>query len=206
MLEKLFNLIKESASETVINNPDIPNEQNNEVVAEATNTVASGFQNILAGGGLKNLLSLFGGGGNNQQKSGLLSNPIVTMMIGHFISKLTGKFNLSSNKAGAVANGLIPEILSKLINKTNDPNDNSFDMNSIIKSLSGGGSQQNGSTGGFDLQDILSKFTKGGMDTNNDGKTGLDDILGSITGGAQQEVGHNSQGGGLMNIIKGFLK
>ena len=33
MLEELFNLVKGTAEESVINNPDVPNEQNNEVVA-----------------------------------------------------------------------------------------------------------------------------------------------------------------------------
>ena len=37
MLQELFNLVKGSAGESVINNPDVPNQQNNEVVAEATN-------------------------------------------------------------------------------------------------------------------------------------------------------------------------
>ena len=63
MLEELFNLVKGSAQDTVINNPDIPNEHNNEVIAEATNTVASGLRNMVAGGGLQNILFLFGNKG-----------------------------------------------------------------------------------------------------------------------------------------------
>ena len=62
MLKELFDLVKGQASETVINNPAVPNEQNDEVVAEATNTVASGLRNIVAGGGVQSLLALFGGG------------------------------------------------------------------------------------------------------------------------------------------------
>ena len=59
MLEELFNLVKGSATDSVINNPDVPNEHNNEIVAEATNTVASGLRNMVAGGGLQNIISLF---------------------------------------------------------------------------------------------------------------------------------------------------
>ena len=40
MLEELFNLVKGTATDSVINNPDVPNEQNNEVVAEATVVVS----------------------------------------------------------------------------------------------------------------------------------------------------------------------
>ena len=63
MLEELLNLVKGSAVESVVNNTDVPNEQNNAVIAEATNTVASGLRNMVAGGGLQNILSLFGAGG-----------------------------------------------------------------------------------------------------------------------------------------------
>jgi hypothetical protein len=71
MLKELFDLVRGQATETVINNPDVPNQHNNEVVAEATNTVASGLRNVVAGGGIKSLLSLFGGGTN---KKSILSN------------------------------------------------------------------------------------------------------------------------------------
>ncbi|MEO7445623.1 MAG: hypothetical protein ABIT96_05470, partial [Ferruginibacter sp.] len=97
MLEELFNLVKNAAQGSVIDNEAVPNEQNHEVVAEATNTVASGLRNIVAGGGTESLLSLFG----NKQSSGkgLLSNPIVAMMVGHFASKLMSKFKLGSSNA-----------------------------------------------------------------------------------------------------------
>ena len=102
MLEELFNLVKGSAADTVINNPDVPEEHNNEVIAEATNTVASGLRNMVAGGGLQNILSLFGNKEGSNSK-GLLSNPIVNMMIGHFASKLMSKFNMGGNQANSVA-------------------------------------------------------------------------------------------------------
>ena len=102
MLEELFNLVKGAAGDTVVNNPDVPNEHNNEVIAEATNTVASGLRNMVAGGGLQNILSLFGGNnGQQNSKSGILSNPIVNMMIGHFAGKLMSKFNLGGAQKGS---------------------------------------------------------------------------------------------------------
>lgn len=44
MLENLFNLIKEQGQEVVVNNPAVPNEQNNAVLASATSSVAEGLQ------------------------------------------------------------------------------------------------------------------------------------------------------------------
>lgn len=209
MLENLFNLIKEHGTDAVINNPAIPNEQNDAVLADATHSVADGLQGVLAGGGLQSILSLFNSGGNNSGGNGLLNNPIVSNIISSFTNKLTSNHGIGGDQAGGIANSLIPGVISSLINKTNDPNNSSFDIGSIISSLSGGGGAQNGGTqsgGGFDIGSLVSKFTSGGLDANNDGHVGLDDLISKVTGGAQQQQTQNAGGGGLMDIIKGFIK
>jgi hypothetical protein len=203
MLENLFNLIKEQGTESVINNPVVPNEQNDAVLASATHSVAEGLQGTLAGGGLQNVLSLFGSGGNNSGGS-LLNNPIVSNIISNFTQKLTNNHGIAGDQASGIAGNLIPSVISNLINKTNNPNDSSFDINSIIGSLTGGGGAAQ-SGGGFDLNGILSKFTGGGgLDTDGDGKVELSDIVSKVTGGAQQAQAGG--GGGFMDMIKGFMK
>ncbi len=214
MLDNLFDLVKGLAGDAVINNPDVPNEHNNEVVAEATNTVASGLQNMVAGGGLQNILSLFGGGGNQQNgNKSILNNPIVNMMIGHFAGKLMKKYNLGGGQASNVANSLIPNVISGLINKTNDPNNSSFTLDNLLNSLTGGQSaevaqeQQQSGDSGFSFQNLISKFTGGGQDAggNSGGGGGLMDIFSKLTGGAQNAM-KGQGGGGLMDMIKGFIK
>lgn len=209
MLEQLLNLVKGSATESVVNNPDVPNQHNDAVIAEATNTVASGLQNMVAGGGLQSILSLFGGGGQQQSGNSLLSNPIVNMMIGHFTGKLMSKFNLGGSQASNVANSLIPNVISSLINKTNDPNNSSFSIESLLNSITGGQSTQvtqeqqtNGNTG-FNFQNLISQFTNPGQSSGGNG--GLMDIVSKLAGGAQAQQQKNG-GGGLMDMIKGFLK
>lgn len=203
MLKNLFNLIKEHGTDAVINNPAIPNEQNNAVLADATHSVADGLQGALAGGGLQSILSLFSSGENHSGGNELLNNPIVSNIISSFTNKLTSNHGIGADQASGVANNLIPGVISSLINKTNDPNNSSFDIGSIINSLSGGGGAQNG--GGFDIASLVNKFTSGVLDTNNDGHVGLDDLISKVTGGAQQQQTQNA-GGGLMDIIKGFIK
>ncbi len=73
---------------------------------------------------------------------------------------------MDHGKAGQIAGSLIPMVLKKFVHKTNDPNDKSFDLSSIITSL----------TGGAGLQDILGKKTGSG---NDDGEGG---IMGKIKG------------------------
>ena len=208
MLEQLFNLVKESSGDAVIKNPDVPNEHNNEVVAEATNTVASGLRNMVAGGGLQSIISMFtnkgqqGGGGK-----GLLNNPIVNMMIGLFSGKLTGKYNMGATQANNVAGSLIPDVMSNLISKSNDPANNGFSLEGLLNSITGGKTtevvqeQQSSGNSGFNFQDLIGKFTGGGQS----GGGGLMDIVSKLAGGAQNQQQRNG-GGGLMDLIKGFIK
>lgn len=205
MLEQLLDLVKNFGKDTVVENPEIPNEQNNEVLADATRTITSGLQNVMAGGGLENILDLFKGGGQSGGGgvAGLLKNPMVTMMVGHFISKLVGKYNMSPASASAVANNLIPNVLNGVITETNNPDNPGFTLDGLIGSLTGG----NGS--GSQLQDILNQFTGGG-NTASGGGGGFDlqDLIGNFTRKAQdnfQPSDGNGAGGGLMDMIKGFL-
>jgi len=204
MLEELFNLVKTHAQDSVINNPAVPNDQNDAVIASATHSVAEELQGTLAGGGLQSVLSLFGGGGSNGGSS-LLNNPIVSNIISNFTNKLTNDHGIAGNQASNIATSLIPTVLSHLISRTNNPADKGFDINSIIGSLTGGGASQQGGSGGFDLNGIMSKFTGGGgLDADGDGKIELSDIVSKVTGGAQQA--QSQGGGGLMDMIKGFMK
>ena len=200
MLKELFELVKNQATESVINNPAVPNEQNNEVVAEATNTVASGLRNIVAGGGAQSLLGLFNGG--NDKKS-LLSNPIVSMMMGHFAGKLMNKFNMNNTQANNLSGNLIPGVLGSLINKTNDPNDSGFSLEKLLGSITGnkaGLTNQQAAGGG--LQDVLAQLTGGGNTSGSGG--GVIDIIKDLAGGAQQQ--QQANGGSLLDMIKGFAR
>src|SRR5687768_64309 len=196
MLKELFDLVKGQATETVINNPDVPNQYNNDVMAEATNTVASGLRNVVAGGGVQNVLSLFGGGTN---KKSLLGNPIVSMMMGHFASKLMNKFNMGTSQANNLSGNLIPNVLGTLINKSNDPNDSAFSLEKLLASITGGRSNEVTSRSGG-LGGLLNQFNGSGR--GNGG--GLLDIVKTLAGGAQEQQQRN--GGSLLDLIKGFAR
>ena len=139
---------------------------------------------------------------NNAESSGLLSNPIVGNIISSFKNKLSDNYNVSGTEADNISNGLIPNVIGSLINKTNNPNDSSFSIGSIINSLTG--TLQNGSGGG--IGEMVSKFTAGSFDVNNDGQVGLDDLISKVTGGAKNLQQQNENTGGLFNTIKSFIK
>ena len=217
MLEQIAALVKQFGQETVVNNPDISNDVNNDVLAEATQTISGGMQNMLAGGGLQDIISMFtGGGGQTAAKKngigGMLKNPIVMMMVGHFVSKLISKYKMSPEKANNVSNALIPNVLTDLVSRTKDtsPENDSFDLNNLIGSLTGGNvatSESGG--GGFNFQNLIKQFTGGGNDSNSGNGGGgfdLQDIISKVTSGAQQNQAQQSGGGGgLFDLIKGFI-
>lgn len=208
MLEELFKLVKGTATDSVVNNPEVPDEKNNDVVAEATNTVASGLRNVVAGGGLQNIISMFTGAGQQPDSKSLLGNPVVNMMIGHFAGKLMTKYSIDGQQANNVAANLIPDVLSNLISKSNSPENNGFSLEGLLNSITGGQTakvvqeQQTAGNSGFSFQDLIGQFT-GGQEGQNSSGGNLMDIVSKLAGGAQAQQQRN--GGGLMDLIKGFM-
>jgi hypothetical protein len=195
MFDQLVNLVKQFSGDTVVNNPEVPNQHNNEVIAEATHSISGGLQNAIAGGGLQNVLGLLTGKGGTG--SGLMSNPIVQSIVGSFAGKLLGKYGVNPSAAGGIASSLIPNVLNGLISKTNDTNDSSFNLQGILGSLTG---QQSATS---NISGLLGNL---GKDADGDGDTDFKDVIASFTGGALQQRAQQQQQGGLMSMITNFLK
>ncbi len=193
MLDQLMDLLKQQGQSAVIDNPAIPNEQNNQVLGDAGSSIMSGLQGALAGGGLAQVMRLFG---NNGSGGGLLDNPIVRNIMNSFTGKLTSDYNMNPSQASQVSSSLIPQVLAGLRSKVADPNDTSVDINSVMQSLTGG------QAGGINFQDMLQKFQGAGGDVDGDGDTDLQDIIARVSGGAQQSAG---AGGGIGGILKGLF-
>jgi len=194
MLEQLLDLIKQHGQDSVVQNPAISNEQNSQVLSEAGNSIMSGLQGALAGGGLSQVMKLFGGGGSGA--GSILDNPLVQNIMQSFTGKLTNQYQLNPAQASQVSSNLIPQVLQGLSGKVADPNDTSLDINGVMQSLTGG------QTGGINFQDLMQKFQGAGGDVDGDGDTDLQDIIARVSGGAKQASG---SGGGLMDMMKGLL-
>ena len=148
MLENLINLIEEHAGSAVINNPAVPNEQNNAVISEAGNSIVGTLKNMVSQGNISDVMNLFHNSGN------VSSNPATQNITGNFVQSLMDKFGLNQNAASGVANNLIPNVLQSLVHKTNDPNDSSFNLQGIISQLTSG----QGAAGGGILDKIKGMF------------------------------------------------
>ena len=183
MLDQLTNLVKQYAGDAIINNPAIPNERNDEAINETSSSIAGGLQNMLSSGGAQDILKMFSG---NQS----VSNSTVTNNVsGGVIQNLMSKFGLDQSTASNIANKLVPNVMQNLVQKTNDPNDSSFDIQGIFNGLS------RGSTSGFNMQALLNKLKGAGLDQDGDGDTDLQDLTKMLSGG----------GGGILDKVKGMF-
>ena len=189
MLENLLDLVKQHAGEAVVNNPAIPNEQNDAVIEETTQSITGGLQNMLASGGIKDVLKMFGGQGDSS---------VTQNISGGLIQNLMNKFGLDQSAAKGIAGNLVPGILQNLVSQTNDPGNSNFDLQGIFNSLSGGRTQ------GLDVQELLGKVTQGGgRDKDRDGDVDLQDLTAMFSGGGalHQQAG----GGGIMDNLKALF-
>lgn len=207
MIEQLFSLIQNESQKEIINNPEIPNEQNGLAVGLATESIFGGLQNILANGGLQQVMGLFGNNQNNINANNPVVGGIVQNLIGQFMTRL----GLSQSSASNIAGTLIPMVLGQLVGKTTSADNNGFDINGLLGSLLGGKSNHGNAvelpdrSNGIDFGGLLSKVTQNGnLDIDGDGDVDLQDII-AATSGAASNVQRNKQSSGMMDLIGGLL-
>ena len=170
MFDYILSLVKENAGSAIINNNDVPSEKNDAVIETTMHSIVDTLKNAVQSGNVSDVMSLFNNGGSN-----VAANPLAQNMQGNLIQNLMQKFGLNSSQAGGIASSIIPAVLGKLVHKTNDPNDKSFDLSSILSHFGGGN---------FDVGSVLNKFGLGG--SNKPGEEnkggGLLDSLGGMFG------------------------
>ncbi|MFH7015022.1 hypothetical protein [Flavobacterium sp. FlaQc-47] len=167
MFEQLTQLVQQYGNSAVVKNDAVPNEQNEAVISETSNSIFAGLQKIASEGGGEQLASLFSGKSTIDS-----SNPVVQQITQQLSGTLGQKFGLSNDASSGIASGMIPQILSSLVNKAKDPNDSSFQISDIISSLTGNSGQASG------IMETINKYgMQFGLDQNADGKVDVADVL-----------------------------
>ena len=169
MLENLLNLIRAHAEDSIINNPAIPNERNEEAINTTSDSIINGLQNALASGNINDVMHMFNSSHN------VTGSPVAQGIQNNLIENLMHRFGLQNSQASGIAASIIPIVLKQLVHKTNDPNDNSFNIQGIFNQLSGG------KTGGLDIGGLITQFTGRGQQQNSGG--GIFDTLKGLFGG-----------------------
>ena len=143
MFDNLLKLVKENAGDAIIKNPVIPNEKNDEAIHATTTSIFDTLKNLLASGNTDSLTNLFKGQNNSSTVNNSIQNNVV--------ETLMKKFGIDNSQANNITSTLIPKVMDSFVKRTNDPNDKSFDLSDIMRSLT------NGNTSGI-LNKISSFF------------------------------------------------
>lgn len=176
MLDQLLDFVKQNTQQEIVENQEIPNEHNEAVMQEASESILNGLR-----GFDENTLNQL----QSQANAGTLSenDPNVQQITQQFSGNLASKFGLDNSAIKAIAIALIPMLISKLLKGNNNASatpqttNSGFNLDSILGSLLGGGQQQQ--SGGGNMMDQLSNIgAKLGLDKDGDGKVGLNDFLG----------------------------
>jgi len=169
MLENLNELVRENVQESVVNNNNVPNEHNEAVIQAASGSIFDSLKDQLTSGNVSGLAEIFNSG--NAEGSA-----VTQQAAGSFTDKLAG-LGINAETAKGLAATIIPTILSKLTQKTADPNNSAFNIKDILGSLAGGA----------------------------DGKFDVSDVIGMFNGGGQAQAGGTTASGGIMDKLKGLF-
>jgi uncharacterized protein (DUF2267 family) len=151
MLENLKQLVTESAQDAIVNNSEVPNEHNEAAIEAASGSIFDTLKDQLSSGNIGSLIDAFKGGN-------VANSDVAQQATSSFTDKLAG-LGINAESAKNIASSLIPGILDKFVNKTNDPNDSSFDIKDVLSKISG-------PDGKFQLSDLTDLFT------SKEGETG----------------------------------
>lgn len=183
MFETLMNLVQQQSGQAIVNNPAIPNEHNDTATQTVTESIMSGLQQQAQGGGLGSLLSMVTGQGGN-----VADSPVTQGVQANVQQNLMQKLGISPQVAMSIATAVVPMVLSKLMNKAQDPNDNTVDGNGVMNAATG---QQ-----GTDWMGMAQSAMA-------DGRLDMNDLMRTMGGSGSPQ---GQQGGGLGGMLGGLFK
>lgn len=155
MIENLEQLVRDEAQTAIVNNGNVPNEQNEVAIQATSASIFDTLRSQLATGNVAEIASIF----NKGEASA--DSPVVQQASSNLAAKLS-TFGITAETAKSIGASIIPVILGKLASKTNDPNDSSFTIQDVLGKLAGG------NDGKFDLSDVIGMFTGGNQNQTND--------------------------------------
>lgn len=160
MNNNILNLVKQFAGDSIVNNPDVPQEKNESAIQSVSQGIFDGLKQEATGGGLTDILNMF-------KSSGNVSNSLSENVQDSVISSLMEKIGIKNTTAQKIASSIVPMVLSSLskMGKNSSGSNSGMNVQEILNSLTGG------KTNGVDIQGFLDKNMGG-----NDGKFELSDL------------------------------
>ena len=154
MWDQLVNMIQDHVQQSVVNNPEVPNEYNTQVIEEAKNAITSKLADLNASGQTEQAQALLNGAGH----------PEAAAIQNNFASSIMEKFGINSQAASGIAATLIPAVLGAIRGQGGGAG--GLNIQDLLQNLGGG-----------NLQSTLSGLgAKMGLDKDGDGDVDLNDV------------------------------
>jgi len=131
MLDQLMKIVEQNARQSILENKAIPDQLNNAAIKEVTNQIYNGLKGQVSAGNLQEVINLFHAGVGKQ------ASPVINSILETVANNLSAKFYISQDVAKSVAVQIVPLVMSQVIKKTNDPRDIDFDLQRMMRSMSG---------------------------------------------------------------------
>ncbi len=175
MLDQLMQLIQQSGQQAVVENNEVPNENNDAILNEAQQSITSGLQDLASTGQLNTLMD------SVQNGQSATDHPAVQQISNNFMGSIMEKFGLNKGTAATIAAAIIPMVLGKMMNKSGaQQGSGGFDLGGLLSSLTGGNAapaQSQGQQGSGGIMDTISNIgTKLGLDKDGDGDVDMNDL------------------------------
>lgn len=164
MLDQLLKIVEQNAQESIVQNKAIPDQFNNAAIKDVTSQIISSLKGQVGQGNIQQIVSMFQTGTGRS----IGNHPVVGSLVASVAASLSTKFNIPGQVAQSVASSLVPNVMSQLIQKTNDPKDIDFDLQQMMRGMTGNQS--------LDISAIMGQAPKGAL-----GNVG--NIIGKLFGG-----------------------
>ncbi len=142
MFDDLLKMVQNSGLDSVINNPQVPNEHNEGVMQAASGSILDTLKGMIANGQ----------GDQVAQLANDPNHPAAQQIQNGFVENIMQKFGISGDAAKGIAASLIPMVMSQL-NKKNSDGTGGLDLGSISSMLGKTGLDKDGD-GDVDLNDV----------------------------------------------------
>jgi len=150
MLDQLLKLVEQSAQQPIVQNKAIPDQFNNAAIKDVTQQILSTLKSEIANGNMQQIVGLFQTGGKS-----LNAHPVIGNINQSVINSLVSKFGINASLAQTIASEVVPNVIGQVIRKANDPKDIDFDLQQMMRSMSG--------NSGLDISGMLSQQPKGAI-------------------------------------------
>ncbi len=131
MLDQLMRIVEQNAQQPIVENKAIPDQLNNAAIREVTNQIFNSLKGQVAAGNMQQVIGLFQTGVTKQPSQ------VVSSIVETVGRSLAGKFSISQDVAQQVASRIVPLVMTQVIKKTNDPRDIDFDLQQMLRGMSG---------------------------------------------------------------------